>query len=294
MGTRHARPERGLITRPSVSEVLEYRRYVDDAMNHLIDHNCHPSLVGQLTRLGVQHEQQHQELMLMDILNLFSRNPTFPSYEAKAEKIFTIGNSVPAWRGFEGGLYDIGHNGAGFAFDNESPLHRVFLEPFELSDRLVTNEEWLEFISEGGYERPEFWLSDGIEAARSGFWKAPLYWRGDSDVGWHQMTLYGMQPIDPKVPVSHVSFFEADAFARWSGARLPTESEWEVAAFGKPVTGNTLGNGYLRPLPFRDGMGDQMFGDLWEWTASPYVGYPGFTPSAGPTSEYNGKFMCNQ
>ncbi len=293
-GDRHARPERGLITRPTVAEVLDYRDYVDAAMAGLLAEVPDNAEVAQLVELGINHEQQHQELMLMDILNLFSRNPLCPTYVAASAMPQEMVASDATWRFFDGGLYDIGFDGNGFSFDSEQPRHRVYLQPFALADRLVTNGEWLAFMEDGGYRRHDLWLADGIARVRADGWGAPLYWFDDPHDGWCEMTLHGKQPINPTAPVGHVSFFEADAFARWSGHRLPTEAEWEVASTDLPPTGNTLGQGHLRPLPAGAGGHDQMFGDLWEWTASPYVAYPGFTPPPGVVGEYNGKFMSGQ
>lgn len=303
VGARHPRPRRGLLTRPSAEEVVRYRARVDEAMTALLGggNGARPE-VADLVRLGIHHEQQHQELLLTDILHAFSCNPLRPAYRAAAAPAADAAPDALDWDVCEGGLHEIGHAGAGFAFDNEGPRHQVFLRPFRLATRLVTNAEWRAFIADDGYRRAELWLSDGWATAQAEGWRAPLYWE-DGDDGQRSMTLAGVQPLDPAAPVCHVSFYEADAFARWAGKRLPTEAEWETAAAGLPIAGNFRGTGELRPLPAQpapahevqgDGALRQMFGDVWEWTGSAYSAYPGFRPAAGAVGEYNGKFMCNQ
>ncbi len=246
--------------------------------------------------LGLQHEQQHQELLLADVLHLFSRNPLKPAYRA-AGGAAKRGAAPPLrWHGFDGGAREVGFAGDGFAFDNEGPRHRVLLAPFELASRLVTNREWLAFVDDGGYRRPELWLAEGFDAALAQAWSAPLHWERD-DGGWRQFTLLGLRPLDLDAPVCHVSFFEADAYARWAGARLPTEAEWETAAAGRPVAGNFVESDELTPVAAADAgttAPAQLFGDAWEWTASPYVAYPGYRAPEGAIGEYNGKFMVNQ
>jgi dimethylhistidine N-methyltransferase len=292
LGPRQPRPERGLLTRPSLDDVIAYRRHVDEGMGRLLAQD--PPAYEDLLDLGLAHEEQHQELILMDILHLFAQSPLQPAYAPP--------RSAPAARaveplrfvGFDGGLVEVGHGGGGFAFDNESPRHKVWLEPFSLADRLVTNGEWLAFMADGGYRRSELWLSEGWAQARAEDWIAPLYWQ-EGEGGWSAMTLHGLRPVDPAQPVSHVSFYEAEAYAAWAGARLPTEAEWEHAARGLPVAGNLLGSGRLEPLAPPTGAGlRQMFGDLWEWTRSAYSPYPGFRPAGGAVGEYNGKFMAGQ
>jgi dimethylhistidine N-methyltransferase len=270
LGPRQPRAERGHLTRPSLSEVQAYRRHVDRHMQLVFDCGTYPGL-DALVRLGMAHEEQHQELLLMDILNLFSRSPLKPAYDAARPPPRACG--AAQFRAFAGGLVEIGHRGGGFVFDNETPRHRVWIEPFELADRLVTNGEWLAFMADGGYARPELWLADGWAQVQANAWDAPLYWERDAD-GWRQFTLRGLQPLDPAEPVSHVSHYEAAAYARWAQARLPTEAEWEVAA--------------------RAGGLQQLDDTLWQWTASAYAPYPGFREAGGAIGEYNGKFMANQ
>lgn len=298
VGPRPPRPERGLITRPGTAEIADYRLHVTAAMLHLIDGADEESWprLAPLIALGLAHEEQHQELILTDILHLFSCNPLRPAYCPAARA--RDGEAPPLdWFLYDGGLREIGHRGGGFAFDNEGPCHQAWLAPFRLASRLVTNGEYRRFIEEDGYRRPEFWLSDGWAAVQQQGWQAPLYWLGDG----MQMTLAGPQPLDEAAPVCHVGFYEADAFARWAGKRLPTEQEWECAARLLPpeelgYRANLLDSGALRPLPapVRPGHPAQMFGDVWEWTQSAYGPYPGFRPAAGAIGEYNGKFMCSQ
>jgi ergothioneine biosynthesis protein EgtB len=282
VGERHPRLERGLLSRPSLEEVRAYRASVDERMQALFRSHAWRERAA-LIELGLNHEQQHQELILTDVKHLFSRNPLFPSY---GKREFSSGNSSPmGWRGFPAGVREIGHDGTGFAFDNEQPRHRVFAAAFELADRLVTNGEFRSFIEDGGYRRAELWLSEGFELSRAQGWNAPLYWRDGAE-----FTLHGLRAIDPAEAVVHVSYFEADAYARWAGARLPTEAEWEIAAQGEPLAGNLLDSGRLHPA----GGPSPAFGDAWQWTASAYAPYPGFRAASGAVGEYNGKFMVNQ
>jgi ergothioneine biosynthesis protein EgtB len=288
-GPRQPRPERGLITRPGAAEVSAYRAHVDRAMGRLLDRRTPPH-VAELVELGLHHEQQHQELILTDIKHVLSCNPLKPAY-LPAPAARSPAPPPQGWREFPAGLRQIGHDGDGFAFDNESPRHRVYLEPFALADRLATCGEYLAFIEDGGYRDPSHWLSDGWAAVQANGWTAPLYWR-QADDGWRIFTLHGERPVDPAEPVCHLSHFEADAFARWAGARLPTEAEWETAAStSDPETAGDL----LHPTP--DGGGGnlrQMTGQLWQWTASAYLPYPRFRPVGGAVGEYNGKFMSGQ
>ena len=296
LGDRHPRPERGLLSRPGAEQVAAYRRHVDVAIDELLAGGA-GAPVADLVELGLSHEQQHQELLLTDILHALSRNPLAPSYGEPAPVARDIATAPSIeWIAYPGGLRDIGHDGRGFAYDNEGPRHQTMLAPFRIATRAVTNREYLEFIADGGYRRAELWLSDGWDTASRERWEAPLYWEKVGGA-WHQMTLFGRLPLVEAAPVCHVSFYEADAFARWAGKRLPTEAEWEIAASSLAPSGNTLGSGALRPMPAPRGGGElpqQMFGDVWEHTASPYAPYPGYRPPTGAIGEYNGKFMCNQ
>jgi len=300
VGDRHPRPERGLISRPGLADVLDYRRHVDDRMNEVLG-KAGDGELDALVALGVNHEEQHQELILTDVKHLLWKNPQRPAY-LKRWPLTPVRGRKSRWVGFDGGLARIGHGGSGFAFDNEGPRHEVVLRPFEIASHPVTHGDFLAFVEDRGYERPELWLSLGWDAVQSQGWRAPQYWeryggeRPGSD--WHTFTLHGMAALDPHTPICHVSYHEADAYARWAGARLPTEAEWEVAAAQVPVHGNFLESGALHPLALRDeppapGLA-QMFGDVWEWTQSAYSSYPGFRAAAGAVGEYNGKFMCNQ
>jgi ergothioneine biosynthesis protein EgtB len=290
VGPRHPRPQRGLISRPGVSEIMAYRRHVTDAMAELIDSGR--GEWGPLLELGLHHEQQHQELLLMDAKHMLSLNPLRPAYAAA--DLPTADRSTPlGWIDFEGGLVEIGHAGDGFAFDNESPRHRTWVDPFALATRLVTCGEYAAFIDEGGYRRPEFWLSAGWDCVVQRGWEAPLYWE-KAQSGWQVFTLSGLGQMRPSEPVCHVSAYEAAAFAKWAGKRLPRESEWELAAADVGLGSNLLGSGLLHPVPVSGGGLAQMIGDVWEWTASPYVAYPGYREPEGAIGEYNGKFMANQ
>jgi ergothioneine biosynthesis protein EgtB len=294
VGARHPRPLRGLLTRPTLAEVLAYREYVDAALAQLLQRSPPQELLNVI-ELGCHHEQQHQELLLTDILHLFAQNPLHPAYRESVPLPVELIDKSQTYRSFPGGLLDIGHHGEGFAFDCEGPRHTVQIEPYRLSDRLVTNREWAEFIADGGYRNPLLWLSDGWATARSEAWSAPLYWEARDGEFW-SMTLRGVQPVDPDAPVTHVSYFEADAFATWAGRRLPTEAEWEAAALELPIAGNFANSGRLRPRPAPAPAGElrQMFGDVWEWTRSAFMPYPRFRPMAGALGEYNGKFMSGQ
>jgi ergothioneine biosynthesis protein EgtB len=290
VGPMHARPQRGLLSRPSLDEVLDYRRHVDDAVGELLERRDDAELPG-LVELGLQHEQQHQELLLTDIKHAFWCNPLQPAYRAPIAAADTKAVPLHFVAGREG-IVEIGHRGEGFAFDNETPRHRTLLQPHALANRLVTNAEYLAFVREGGYREPGLWLSDGWATLQREGWQHPLYWQDDLA---SEFTLAGVRALDPHEPVCHLSYYEAEAFARWAGARLPTEVEWESAAQGVAIDGNLQDAQRFQP---RAASGDagllQLYGDVWEWTASPYVSYPGFRPLPGSLGEYNGKFMCGQ
>jgi ergothioneine biosynthesis protein EgtB len=344
VGDKHPRPQRGLLTRPTLAEVIDYRRRVDEAMVAAIgDGAIGSKAFRDLLVLGLHHEQQHQELILTDVKHLLSCNPAGPAYSqpapdpgngggpADSASTIDVAKTPVSFRPFGGGIVDLGHGADGFCFDNELPVHQVLLQPFELADRLVTCAEFLAFVHDGGYRRPEFWLSLGWDRVQAEGWTLPLYWReaDGRQAGGHQdaeggrdatgesaaelpgpievFTLEGWQPLEPGAPVAHLSFFEADAYARWAGCRLPTEAEWEHAAGRTPISDrdNLLERGLLRPMPLAcapvaadaaeaGGSLAQVWGDLWEWTASAYLPYPGFRTSPGAVGEYNGKFMCNQ
>jgi ergothioneine biosynthesis protein EgtB len=291
VGPMHARPERGLLSRPSLDEVRDYRRYIDDAVGELLAATDDPELAA-LVELGLQHEQQHQELLLTDIKHAFWCNPLRPAYRVQLPaSMKTVPVPLRPIAGREG-VVEIGHRGDGFAFDNETPRHRTYLQPHALANRLVTNAEYLVFIREGGYREPGLWLSDGWATVQREGWDRPMYWQDDLE---SEFTLGGSRAIEPNDAVAHLSYFEADAFARWAGARLPTEAEWEAAAQHVEIAGNLQDEQRFRPGPAPAGEGMlQMYGDVWEWTASPYVSYPGFRPLPGSLGEYNGKFMCGQ
>ncbi len=298
IGPRNTRSRRGMITRPSVEEVYAYRRQVDETMAELLETRVD---VGGFLEIGCHHEQQHQELMLMDILHLLAQNPIKPAFQApKPLPAPDIGAPPLEWLEFEGGIYDVGaetgNKNSTFAYDCEKPRHQVLLRPFRLANRLVTNGEWLEFMQDNGYGNPTLWLSDGIATVRSEGWCAPCYWE-KHEGQWQQMSLCGLQAIDNEAPVSHISYFEADAFARWAGKRLPLEHEWESAAQDLSIAGNFVDSGRLRAgRAVKSGENSllQMYGDLWEWSGSPYSPYPGFECEGDMLSEYNGKFMCGQ
>ena len=291
IGARVPQPERGIQSRPTVAEIREYRTQVDRAVMGFLAEAPESEIEKRtfVLELGLNHEEQHQELILTDLKHALGSNPLDPVYRARLANASRSEARPLRWLRHAGGVVEIGHDGTGFAFDNEGARHRVHLEPFEIADRAVTCGEWKAFIADGGYERPELWLSDGWLVRERLSWSAPLYWRKDDTL----YTLGGRRELDAAEPVCHVSFYEADAYARWAGARLPTESEWEAMAAREAVDGNLLERDRLHPAPATDD-GSQFFGDVWEWTASPYVAYPGFRPFDGALGEYNGKFMSNR
>ena len=294
-GARISRAARGMVTRPSLEEIREYRLYVDAAVQRALDHL--PPTAQDLVELGCHHEQQHQELLLTDLLHLFAQNPLEPALWPSVDRPADTMLMSPRWVEGARGAVQVGHSGCGFSFDCERPRHTTWLSPHALADRLVTNTEWLEFMEDGGYRRPELWLSDGWTWVRDKAIEAPLYWRRGDSCQWDQFGLDGLRPVDPNAPVCHVSYYEADAFARWAGARLPTEAEWESAANQlEPTEGVLLDTpAGVRPRPaIGRARIRQVFGDVWEWTASAFLPYPGFSPLCGAAGEYNGKFMASQ
>lgn len=290
IGARHPRPQRGLLTRPSLDAVKAYRLDVDRRIGALLGDGIDEALAG-LVELGLQHEQQHQELMLTDVKHLLAQNPLWPAYAAGP-----LDPAEPAppldWIAFDGGLAEIGYGGTGFCFDNELPRHRTYVAPFALAARLVTNGDYLAFVEAGGYRDPALWLAEGWDRVCAGEITRPLYWV-EQDDGWHEFTLHGLQPLDPARPVTHVSLYEADAYARWAGARLPTEAEWEFAARQASVRSGAAHHPAAALANHGAGL-QQMFGACWQWTSSSYAPYPGYAPAPGAIGEYNGKFMVNQ
>ncbi len=299
VGARHPRAERGLLSRPGIDEIARYRHRVDTAMDGLLHHADQPGL-ADLIVLGLHHEQQHEELLLMDIKHVLSRNPLQPAYlNAGGPSASSVAPPKAGWIEHDGGPVEIGHRGGGFGFDNEFPVHTVQLTPFGLADRPVTCGDWLSFMEDDGYSRPEFWLSDGWAVVNAHHWEAPLYWTRDPDDSerWVQFTLAGPRPVDPNEPVCHISYYEADAFAHWTGMRLPTESEWETVASAHGEGDNLLREDVLTtgaPHPRPAVTSNAIFGDAWEWTSSAYSAYPGFRAAPGAVGEYNGKFMVSQ
>ncbi|HEX3947525.1 MAG TPA: ergothioneine biosynthesis protein EgtB [Acidimicrobiales bacterium] len=304
VGARHPRAERGQISRPGAEEVGHYRAHVDRAMDRLLAGDLAPDTLD-LVELGLNHEQQHQELLLMDIKHVLSKNPLQPAYlpDATAGAGDQSEVTKPGWTEHQGGIVQAGHPGGRFGYDNEFPRHDILLAPFALADLTVTCGEWLAFMDDGGYDRPELWLSDGWALVQAERRAAPLYWSEEGPGSWEVFGLAGRRSVDPVEPAGHLDYYEADAFARWSGARLPTEIEWEAVAAGSPVDGNLLDpsapatGGPIAGAPHpigSTGGSRQLFGDVWEWTRSAYDAYPGFRPAAGAVGEYNGKFMVNQ
>lgn len=295
-GVPHCRSRRGNISRPTVSQVFEYRSSIDEHIIKLIKKSTDEEYEkwAPIIEIGIHHEQQHQELLMTDLKYMFSQNPLNPVYkEVKRPRV----QSVPdmKWIGFDEGIRKVGHDGQGFGYDNEFPRHKTYIHNFELASRLVTNREFIEFIEAGTYQEPKWWLDEGFSTIRDEGWKAPLHWQ-KVDGKWHQFTLSGLEEIDPNEPVTHVSYYEADAYARWKGCRLPTEQEWEVAAQPLNLEGPFADAGYLHPTALQNVEGglQQMFGYGWQWTQSSYSPYPGYEPLPGALGEYNGKFMCNQ
>ena len=304
-GERHCRAQRGYLSRPTVAEVFAFRKHVDEHMKRLLDglDETENATLAEVVRVGLNHEQQHQELLLTDIKHVFSVNPLRPVYRERAHRPAPDPGPL-GWVAFPEGLHQIGYDAerdGPFTFDNETPRHRAFAEPFALADRLVTCGEYLAFMEDGGYERAPLWLSEGFATVQANEWSEPFYWERRDGEWWH-FTLSGMRPVDPNEPLTHISYFEADAYARWAGFRLPTEFEWEIASESAPIEGNFADDGVLHPTPPSHVGGDgapaprlrQLFGDTWEWTRSQYSPYPGYNPLPGALGEYNGKFMSNQ
>ncbi|HSR66437.1 MAG TPA: ergothioneine biosynthesis protein EgtB [Acidobacteriota bacterium] len=296
VGRPHPRPQRGLITRPSLKQVFDYRNHVDALIHDLLHNQRLDREARAVMEIGLQHEQQHQELILTDVKHLLSRNPLLPAYDDLALPLGRASGPMQ-WFDYPQGLREVGFEGDGFAYDNESPRHTVFLQAFQLASRLVSNAEFLEFMEDDGYGRHELWLSEGWDTVQREGWSHPFYWQRRQDQ-WQEFTLGGLRPLDPQSPVCHISYFEADAYARWAGARLPREEEWEAVAAGEEIEGNFVDDELLHPAaPVEDadsGRPLQLFGDVWEWTGSSYSPYPGYRAAEGALGEYNGKFMCNQ
>jgi ergothioneine biosynthesis protein EgtB len=297
VGPMHSRPHRGLLSRPTVGQVLAYRARIDERMNVLLQRDDLSPEIRKVITLGLNHEQQHQELLLTDLKHLFSCNPLLPAYVREPAQTLR-GAPALSFESFDGGLIEIGHKGDGFSFDNELPRHRTYVHPFRLANRAITNGEYLEFIRAGGYENPVYWLSDGWTVVSREEWKRPIYWSASLDA---EFTLTGLRELNPNSPVCHLSYYESDAFAHWAGARLPFEAEWELAANDAPIRGNFVENRRWHPESPASAAGTraaspllQMFGDVWEWTQSAYAPYPGFQAPQGALGEYNGKFMVNQ
>jgi len=294
IGSFHPRPERGLLARPTVKEIYAYRHFIDQQMADLLiqeDHSDHAEILRR-TEIGLHHEQQHQELLLTDIKHIFAYNPLKPAY---TNSELPTKNAAPElyWHEQPAGIYQTGNDGDGFSFDNESPSHKVYLEPYRIASRLTTNEEFLAFMSAGGYQNPACWLSDGWKIVQTQQWHHPLYWY-QVDQSWYEMTLAGPRELDLQAPVSHISFYEANAYANWQQKRLPTEMEWEVVARELTIQGNFRDQGYLQPVATECTGLAQFYGDVWEWTQSSYSPYPGYRAVDGALGEYNGKFMSSQ
>ena len=291
VGDKHPRPQRGMLTRPALREIAAYRHNVDERVCTLLTEHTLTAELLALVETGLQHEQQHQELMLTDVKHMLSMNPLFPAYTKVPLKPAPAAAPL-SWVEQEAALVGIGHAGDGFCFDNESPRHRQFVEPYAIASRLVNNREYLQFVEDGGYGNPSLWLSEGWDWVQANCLGHPIYWRKDRS-GWKEFTLHGLHPLDPHRPATHLSYFEADAYARWAGARLPSEAEWEHAARGA----GTFGMNGLHPMPSSREQANrlcELFGASWQWTLSSYAPYPGYRPAEGAIGEYNGKFMSNQ
>ena len=296
IGDRHARPERGMITRPSSSEVYEYRNHIDNKMKEYFQMHLNYDVL-QLVELGIHHEQQHQELLITDIKHALSRNPFYPAYKKTISPPMQLKKSSLTetnWLDHPGGLVEIGYSGNEFIFDAEGPRHKVWLEPFCLAKNPVSNREYIDFIEDGGYKKAEFWLSDGWTLCQTEHWESPMYWYKNADDTWSYYTMSGIIPINPNAPVCHISYYEADAFARWSNARLPRESEWEMIAKSCDISGNFSDTNIFDPQPSTKDGDTQIYGDVWEWTQSSFCAYPGYRIADGAVGEYNGKFMSGQ
>jgi len=294
-GTFFPRPQRGMLSRPTVAEIYRFRHHVDAAIADLLSNMPEQHAVDILlrTQLGIEHETQHQELLLMDTKYNFSINPLQPAYHSAPVALQSMPASNMGWQEFASGIVEIGHDGKGFSYDNERPRHKTYLQDFKLATRLVSNAEYLAFIDDGGYQRVDLWLSDAWSTVNTQHWQAPLYWFKEGN-DWRHFDLTGAHELRMNEPVSHLSLYEADAYARWAGKRLPTEAEWEHVASTQPIAGNFLDNGLYIPQAAQQAGMTQLYGDLWEWTQSAYLPHPGFRPLPGTLGEYNGKFMSDQ
>ncbi|MCC5913957.1 MAG: ergothioneine biosynthesis protein EgtB [Balneolaceae bacterium] len=296
-GDPHCRDKRGNLSRPTVKEVFEYRKYVNEQVEAFIK-NASEDEWGEwagVIEIGINHEQQHQELLITDLKMMLAQNPLHSAYKEKRTRPKSSNIEPLTWISFDEGVHEIGHNGSGFGYDNEFPRHKTYIHSYSLANRLVTNGEYLEFMKSGAYGDPKLWLDEGFSLITEEKWYAPKYWK-IIDGEWHHFTLNGLERVDPNEPVTHVSYFEADAYARWKGCRLPTEQEWELASETEKMEGNFVDAGHLHPVAesYKAEGFSQMFGEVWQWTSSAYSAYPGYKPFPGKLGEYNGKFMCNQ
>ncbi len=296
-GDPHCRDKRGNLSRPTVEEIFNYRAYVNEQIEAFIQNASDEewSEWASVIEIGIHHEQQHQELLLTDLKMMLAQNPLHPAYNDKRTRPMSASAEPLKWISFDEGVREIGHMGDGFGYDNEFPRHKTYIHPFSLANRLVTNEEFMEFMESGAYTDPQYWLDEGFALITEENWRAPKYWKME-DGAWHHFTLNGLEKVHPNEPVTHVSYFEADAYARWKGCRLPTEQEWELAAETEEMDGNFVDAGFLHPVAenYSNEGFSQMFGEVWQWTRSSYAAYPGYKPFPGKLGEYNGKFMCNQ